>query len=50
VICGPSGGFIGDRQIPKDYVVVMWEVFIENAITKGPFNVNANNTFKTIFF
>jgi len=51
VICGLNGGFIGDRQIPSDYVViVVREVFIENAIIAYPFNINVDNAPRTIFF
>ncbi|CAM6030826.1 unnamed protein product [Sphagnum balticum] len=40
-----SGGFIGERQIPCDYVaVVVWEVFIVDAMTADPLNAKANNT------
>jgi hypothetical protein len=45
MICGLGGGFIGERQIPCDYVaVVIWEVFIVDAMTADPLNAKANNT------
>jgi len=51
VICRLSGGFIGDKQLPNNYVViVVHEVFIENAIIVDPFNVNVDSTLGTIFF
>jgi hypothetical protein len=51
MICGLNGGFIGDRQIPNDYVIiVVREVFIENAIIAYPFNINVDNTPRTIIF
>lgn len=45
MICGLGGGFIGERQIPCDYVaVVVWEVCIVDAMTADPLNAKANNT------
>ncbi len=51
MICGLNGGFIGDRQIPSDYVaIVVRKVFIENSIIAYPFNINVDNAPRTILF
>ncbi len=51
VVCGLSGGIMGDRIIPNEYVAIMvQEVFIAESMIVNPLNSKANVQLGTILF